>query len=103
MIDNSIHLLVYFILFAVILFLFWDRWQQEDRADKKEQVLLDQLSAANKAIIAKNANEYTMMRTMDGVVEKEKEQLPDSEFVDESSLEDDEFFDTVEKRSELAK
>lgn len=102
MTTDLLNLFIYFGLFAIIILLLVDRWSLLDKADKEKERLLEELSKLNTALISKNANEYTMMRTMDKVVKEDKPAVADPDLVDETEMEDDDFYEALDKRAELA-
>lgn len=83
-------------LVVIILLLLADRFFIIDQAQKEKDKLLEELSKAIKAIIAKNANEYVMTTSMDKVPSEEKPSTSPDE-IPEESLSDDEFYDAVGK------
>jgi len=91
-----IQLFVYFIFFAVIIYLLWDRASIVESYQKDKDRLLDELSKAIKAVISKNANDYVMTTSIDKVPSEEKPfRSPDE--IPEETLSDDEFFDAIGK------
>ena len=91
-----IEYIVIAILTVVILLLLADRYFIVEQAQKKEDKLLDELSKAIKAVIAKNANEYVMTTSIDKVPVENKPSLPPDE-IPEESLSDEEFYEAVGK------
>lgn len=83
-------------LVVIVLLLLADRFFLIDQAQKEKDKLLDELSKAIKAIIAKNANEYVMTTSIDKVSSEEKKPKETDE-ISEESLSDDEFYEAVGK------
>lgn len=87
-----INLFVYFIFFAVIIYLLFDRASLIESYQKEKDRLLDELSKAIKAVIAKNANEYVMTTSIDKVApEDKKEESEEEQEVPLDAISDDEF------------
>lgn len=83
------------IFFSIIIIIqIFERQALLERESKEKKDLHEQNAKLQAALIAKSANEYTMMRTMDKVVEKEPENPPGA--VDMSEL-DDETYDKMIK------
>jgi hypothetical protein len=66
------------------------------QVNEEKAKLLDELSRAVKAVIAKNANDYVMTASIDKVAPEEKPPL-DPDLVPEESLSDEEFMKAINK------
>ena len=84
-------------LFVIIGLLVYDRWAFADREEREKKVLLEELSRATKAVIAKNANDYVMTTSIDKVPRETAEPV-DPDLVQEESLSDDQFMEAIGKR-----
>ena len=83
-------------LLGIIVLLLIERHLSTEQFQKREAKLLEELSKAIKAVIAKNANEYVMTTSIDKVPSEEKPAtVPDE--VPEEALTDDQFFEAVGK------
>lgn len=87
--DPVFSIFIVSILFAIIIALVIERWAFAESQQKKEQMYLDEISKANKALVAKSANEYVMMTAMDKTVKEEKKEEPLG--LDISELSDEEY------------
>ncbi len=87
--DSPIFLFVIGGLFVVIIAEFLFLVYVLDCTQKEKARLLEELAKANTAIVAKDANSYVMMRSMDNVVREEPK--PNPEGVDASELTDEEY------------
>lgn len=91
MINNPLDLVVFGILTCIVLFQMFDKWQTVDQLNKEKKELLEELSKAIKAVIAKNANEYVMTASIDKVPTETEEKDVEPDEVPIDTLSDDEF------------
>lgn len=71
-------------LFIIIIGLLVHRWFLDEQHRKEKDKLLEELSRATKAVIAKNANEYVMTTSIDKVASEEKPPTPQDEIPEEA-------------------
>lgn len=83
-------------LTLTVFLLLADRYLSNEQHQKEKDKILDELSKAIKAVIAKNANEYVMTTSIDKVAPEEKTVAP-PDIVPEESISDDEFFEAIQK------
>ena len=86
-------------LIGIIVLLIIERHLVAEQFQKREAKLLDELSKAIKAVMAKNANDYVMMTSIDKVPTEDKPVASPDE-VPEEALTDDQFFEAVGKSLE---
>lgn len=90
-------------LFIIIIALIGERSIISIQHRKEKQQLLDELSKATKAIIAKNAHEYVMTTSIDKVASEPQKQYTEPDSVPEDQLSDEEFFKAISKNIEADK
>ena len=89
--------ILYFIILAVIIaFLLVHQYFTIRQNIQEKDKLLDELSKMSKAVISKNANDYVMAAAIDKVPKEEPQKLS-SDLVDEETLSDKEFMQTIGK------
>ncbi len=84
-------------LMIVVILLLIERYFINEQHRKAEDRLLEELSRATKAVIAKNANDYVMTTSIDKVA-PEVPTPPDTDLVNEDELTDDEFIENINKQ-----
>jgi hypothetical protein len=84
------------ILGIIIIALLVERHLLNEQFKSEKDKLLEELSRAVKAVIAKNANDYVMTTSIDKVAPEEKPQV-NNDLVDPDTLSDDEFMQTINK------
>ena len=89
-------ILFIFVLTAIIIILLVERYLIVNQHNKEKDKLLDELSKMSKAVISKNANDYVMAAAIDKVPKEEPQKLS-SDLVDEETLSDKEFMQTIGK------
>ena len=87
--DNFLIIFVLLGLFLTILGEFVFLMYVLDCTNKEKTRLLDEITKLNTALVAKDANDYVMRRTMDNVVQQEPKREPEG--VDSSELNDEEY------------
>lgn len=93
--ELLVSLFIYFILFAIIIYLLWERASIIEQYQKEKEKLLDELSKAVKAVISKNANEYVMTTSIDKVAPENKPLAQETDEVPEEALNDEQFFEAI--------
>ena len=83
-------------LFLIILALLIHNWLATEQHRKEKDKLLEELSRATKAVIAKNANEYVMTTSIDKVAPEPKIAINDDE-IPEEAMSDAQFFSAIGK------
>lgn len=87
--DSIVLIFIIFGLFCVILAEFIFLIYVIDYTNKEKVRLLDEITKVNTALVAKDANDYVMRRTMDNVVQTETKREPEG--VDASELTNEEY------------
>jgi hypothetical protein len=90
---NDLIALISFIFIIVVLLV--DRYFLTEQHRHEKTQLLDELSRATKAIMAKNAHEYVMTTSIDKVPSEPLQRQQDPTEIPEESLTDDEFFHAI--------
>lgn len=93
--DNFLIIFVLLGLFLTILGEFVFLMYVLDCTNKEKTRLLDEITKLNTALVAKDANDYVMRRTMDNVVKEEPKRTPEG--VDASELSDEEYDKMIEQ------
>ncbi len=91
LLDYSIVLGLFIVIIAEFFFLQW----VVESSNKEKERLLEELSKANKALIAKSANDYVMMTAMDKTAKEEPPKEPGE--ADSSELTDEEYDKMIAK------
>jgi|SRR5579859_4046433 len=89
-----------FVLFTLILVVIIqgvERYFFAEQVQKAQDKLLEELSRATKAVIAKNANDYVMTTSIDKVQPEEKPQL-EPDMIPEENMTDDEFDAAIKRQ-----
>ena len=89
-------ILIYILLGTVIIIQLLERFFYGEQVSKREDKLLEEVSRAMKAVIARNANEYVMTTSIDKVPTDDKPK-PAPDEVPEEALSDDQFFNAIGK------
>lgn len=84
-------------LITVIVFQAVERYFFAEQYKKMQDKLLEELSRATKAVIAKNANDYVMTTSIDKVATEDKPTV-DPDLVGEEELNDEEFMKSIGKQ-----
>ncbi len=84
-------------LIVIIVIQGIERYFFAEQAKLVQDKLLEELSRATKAVIAKNAQDYVMTTSIDKVPTEDKPRL-EPDMVPEENLSDDEFFSSIGKQ-----
>lgn len=95
MIDLALPFII-IALITIIVIQAVERYFFAEQQQRQQERLLEELSRATKAVIAKNANDYVMTTSIDKVP-AERPPVPQSDLIPEESLSDEQFMAAIGK------